>query len=67
MFAIQTIGRASTSQRVESFRLEYSQDCATFNRLMDANGNNHVRHIFLITHFQITKVQLEKKPMITGI
>ena len=47
--AIQTQGRYSTAvdRWVYTYRVEYSQDCATFNKLLDANGNNQVRR-FLI-------------------
>jgi len=50
VLAIQTKGRAGSGQWVESFRLEYSQDSATFNSIMDANGNNHVRNILVSLH-----------------
>jgi len=42
VLAIQTKGRGGYNQWVNSFRLEYSLDCATFNSLLNADGNNHV-------------------------
>jgi len=30
---------------VLSYRLEYSQDCATFNNVLDVNGFNMVKHV----------------------
>jgi len=47
--AIQTQGRYSTSinRWVFTYRVEYSQDCVTFTRLLDGNGNDQVRS-FLI-------------------
>jgi len=43
--AIQTQGRASSTfdRWVYTYRVKYSQDCVTFNSLLDANGNNKVR------------------------
>ena len=41
--AIQTQGRANDNRWVVTYRVEYSQDCATFNRVLDADGNNRVR------------------------
>jgi len=46
VFAIQTKGRGDYSQWVESFQLEYSLDCATFNSLLNVDGNKQV-HIRL--------------------
>jgi len=47
--AVQTQGRYSTSinRWVFTYRVEYSQDCVTFTRLLDGNGNDQVRS-FLI-------------------
>lgn len=43
MLAIQTKGRGDYNQWVEAYRLEYSQDCATFYSLLNVDGNNQVR------------------------
>ena len=42
--AIQTKGRGNTNQWIESFRVEYSQDCTSFNSLMNVYHINHVRN-----------------------
>ena len=47
VLAKQTKGRADYGNWVISYRIEYSQDCVTFNGLMDVNGNNHVRNVFI--------------------
>lgn len=47
VIAVQTQGRGDMDQWIESFRLEYSQDCATFNSLLNGNGYNHVRNILI--------------------
>jgi len=41
--AIQTQGRANDDRWVVTYRVEYSQDCATFYRVLDADGNDRVR------------------------
>jgi len=41
--AIQTQGRANDDRWVVTYRVEYSQDCTTFYRVLDADGNNRVR------------------------
>jgi len=48
VFAIQTQGRAGWDQWVSTYRVEYSQDCSTFNNLLDVDGNNQVRTIFIV-------------------
>jgi len=40
---IQTQGRFDYDHWVMSFRIEYSQDCATFYNLLDINNDNIVR------------------------
>jgi len=40
--AMQTQGRANLDRWVYTYRLEYSQDCVTFNRLLSVDGNNQV-------------------------
>ena len=52
MFAIQTKGRADYDDWTESYRLEYSRDCVTFNTLLNVNGNNHVRTFFSTNTFR---------------
>jgi len=42
VIAIQTQGRANLDRWVFTCRVEYSHDCSTFNRLLDADGNNQV-------------------------
>jgi len=42
VFAIQTQGRAKLVRWVRTFRVEYSQDCITFNSLLDVLGNTKV-------------------------
>jgi len=43
VFAIQTEGQDSMDRWVTTFRIEYSQNCATFSRVLDVGGNNRVR------------------------
>jgi len=50
VLAIQTKGRGNSGNWVESFRLEYSQDCVTFNNLLNVDGNNQVRNILRGLH-----------------
>jgi len=42
VFAIQTQGRDSLNRWVNTYRVEYSQDCVTFDSLLDVLGNNKV-------------------------
>ena len=50
VLAIQTQGRGSISndQWTYTYRVQYSQDCNTFNNLLDGNGNNQVRSILIV-------------------
>jgi len=60
VFAVQTQGRGDMDHWIESFRLEYSQDCVSFNSMLNVNGNNHVRNILIYLnyiHYAIIKVQ----------
>jgi len=41
-FAIQTQGRPLLDRWVKTYRIEYSQDCATFNSLLNADGTHQV-------------------------
>ena len=50
VYAILTKGRGDYNQWVESFHLEHSQDCATFNSLLNADGKKQVRHIIFPLH-----------------
>jgi len=50
VYAIQTKGRGNTNQWMESFRVEYSQDCSSFNSLMDVYYMNHVRKLALFSY-----------------
>ena len=62
VFAVQTQGRGDVDQRTNSFRFEYSNDCVTFNSLINVNGDNHVSNIpfsWYITH--LNNVQNTKK------
>ena len=43
VFAIQTQGGANIDRWVSTFRIEYSQDCANFSRVLDLAGNTQVR------------------------
>ena len=45
VFAIQTQGRYDSDRWVTTYRVEYSQDCSTFNNLLDVDGNNQVQSI----------------------
>ena len=47
VFAIQTQGRADYDRWVNTYRVQYSQDCTTFNNLLDVDGNNQVRSILI--------------------
>ena len=44
---VQTQGRSDFDQWVLSYRMEYSEDCASFNYILDINGNNEVRSFLL--------------------
>jgi len=43
VLAIQTQGQADMGRWVKTFRLEYNQDCVTFNSVLDIDGNDQVR------------------------
>ena len=43
---VQTQGRYNYDDWVLSFRLEYSQDCASFDHIMDINGCNKVTTVW---------------------
>ena len=46
--AIQTKGRGNTNQWIKSFRVEYSQDCTSFNCLKNVYHMNHVRRLVFL-------------------
>jgi len=53
VFAIQTEGRADMEQWVTSYRVEFSQDCNTFNYLTDVHGNNKVLIINILETYSL--------------
>ena len=51
MFAIQTQGGGNRDRWVNTFLLEYSQDCANFSRILDVSGNTKVRGFLICLPF----------------
>lgn len=43
VFAIQSQGGGNMDRWINTFRLEYSQDCANFSSVSDVSGNTQVR------------------------
>ena len=51
---IQTQGRADIDHWVKTFRIEYSQDCVQFTKLLDVTGTDMVRScLFSSTYLNI--------------
>lgn len=48
VLAIQTQGGANMDRWVKTFRIEYSQDCVTFNKVLDIDGNDLVRILMFV-------------------